>query len=254
MSPIDRTTLAGRTAEQIKAYIIERGLKPGDRLPTESELTETFKVSRSTVREALKQVQTTGILDVLPGRGACIRPFDIQQAVDSVTWGLHLIGEGDTLRDVFEARYTLEMAILPLVVRNARDDHLDELERWIGEMDLAGDLNERRRAEAMFHRTMIMATRNVLLTKLGVIVLEFFAKLRQVSPERLFPRPSRRLFDHARLLRAIRARDLPGLQSAMEEHFDWYMGHFDVEPWSGSGAAGAAGGQKPAGGARDSER
>ena len=73
MNALDRKNLSEIAAESIKEYIFENDLKAGDKLPTEVELMEILGVSRSTIREAIKQIQMFGVLDVKPGQGAVIK-------------------------------------------------------------------------------------------------------------------------------------------------------------------------------------
>ena len=76
MNSLEKKNLSQIAAESIKEYIFENDLKAGDKLPTEVELMKTLGVSRSTIREAIKQIQMFGVLDVKPGQGAVIKEFD----------------------------------------------------------------------------------------------------------------------------------------------------------------------------------
>lgn len=74
-----RTRRSSHIAESLRQIITSGQLKPGDRLPTENALCRQFGVSRTTLREAIQMLRTTGLLDVCPGRGSFVTAPDIGQ-------------------------------------------------------------------------------------------------------------------------------------------------------------------------------
>src|SRR6478672_11118434 len=64
-----RPDLSRQLSEQILALVIESNLKPGDRLPTMKELAQTFSVATPTIRESLRRLQATGVIDIRHGSG-----------------------------------------------------------------------------------------------------------------------------------------------------------------------------------------
>src|SRR5215218_1267208 len=77
-APIGREPAGLQTA--IRRYIVERGLRPGDRLPSEAELAAALGNSRLIVREALRALDAVGILESRAGSGWFVRPFDVAAA------------------------------------------------------------------------------------------------------------------------------------------------------------------------------
>ena len=73
MQTIRRSKVRDQVAEQIKQYIVEQELGPGDRLPTENQLAETFGISRLGVREATKSLEFLGVVESKTGVGADCR-------------------------------------------------------------------------------------------------------------------------------------------------------------------------------------
>lgn len=116
MREIKRETIAEQIAERLKEYILERGLKPGDRLPTETELMKIFGVSRSSVREAIKALQLSGLIEVKPRRGAVVGNFDLKPIFDNLTYSLSLVTDVEIFLELLEARKALEIACLPIIV------------------------------------------------------------------------------------------------------------------------------------------
>jgi GntR family transcriptional repressor for pyruvate dehydrogenase complex len=74
-----RTRRSAHIAESLRQLITSGQLKPGDRLPTENALCQQFGVSRTTLREAIQMLRTTGLLDVCPGRGSFVSVPDLGQ-------------------------------------------------------------------------------------------------------------------------------------------------------------------------------
>lgn len=79
-----RTRRSASIAENIRQLINEGQLQPGDRLPPECDLCRQFGVSRTTLREAIQMLRTTGLLDVSPGRGSFVRVPDVSQLLRDI--------------------------------------------------------------------------------------------------------------------------------------------------------------------------
>ncbi|HSG66709.1 MAG TPA: GntR family transcriptional regulator, partial [Gammaproteobacteria bacterium] len=74
-------SLRQKVIESLRAAVISGGLSPGQRL-TERELTETLGVSRTVVREALRQLEAEGLIEVIPNRGPVVRALSAEEAED----------------------------------------------------------------------------------------------------------------------------------------------------------------------------
>ena len=90
-------------------------LLPGDRLPSERELSRTFGVGRSAVRDALKPLTLLGIIDVRQGDGTYLRATESELLPKAVEWGL-LLGQPGAL-DLVEARRHIEVALATLAAQ-----------------------------------------------------------------------------------------------------------------------------------------
>ena len=88
---LDKRPLYMQIADQLKEYMIEQGLGPGDNLPTEKELVEIFQVSRSTVREALRFLQALGVVDIRQRQGAVLSEAKISNLMSQLAYGLHFV-------------------------------------------------------------------------------------------------------------------------------------------------------------------
>ena len=75
LEPIDSHLLYREVERRLRSYIVEKGLKPGDRLPTESEIAKSLSVSRPVVREALKAMEGCGLVEIQRGSGIRVAQF-----------------------------------------------------------------------------------------------------------------------------------------------------------------------------------
>ena len=194
-------------ADQIRGMVAAGRLRPGDRLPPERELAATFRVSRNTLREALRALELAGMIESRKGAtgGAFVRPGNAQVVVGGLCDLYHL--GAITPEHLTEARIWLsEMVVRVVCVRGSEADFA-ALQANVDAMraaDAAGDFDERQRLNREFHLILARATRNpiVAITMEGVMaVLGRF--IEQIGPGRNpFTLPSRERF-----LRHLRARD-----------------------------------------------
>ena len=120
-------TLVEKTSERIVEFIKERNMQPGDRLPSEHELTEMLKVGRGTLREAIKTLMSHNILDVRQGAGTFV---SYKNGIPEDPLGLALENSDDKLLlDMLDVRMILEPEIAELAAMNATTPQIDELFR-----------------------------------------------------------------------------------------------------------------------------
>src|SRR5262245_44382404 len=108
--------------EEIKAYILEHGLKAGDPLPPETELSQQLYVSRNSVREAVKSLEALGILEARPGAGLFVRAFSFDPLLENLGYGL--LFDLKQLSDLLEVRALLEIGMVPRVVKMATPEQI----------------------------------------------------------------------------------------------------------------------------------
>jgi GntR family transcriptional regulator, transcriptional repressor for pyruvate dehydrogenase complex len=162
--PIARRKTYALVAERLVEMIGEGALRPGDPLPTERELTDGFQVGRSSVREALRMLESQGVI-----RGANAGAFVVAEAMNPLNSSLRLLfalDERAGLHDLFELRRILECEAAALAAERHKDEHLHEMDASIEEM--AGGLGDARGdrfidADLRFHLALAGATGNRLV-------------------------------------------------------------------------------------------
>ena len=207
-------------ASSLSREIAEGRLKPGDRLPTEHALSETFGVSRNVIREAMARLRSEGLVWSQRGSGA----FVAKQSNVSV-----LKVDADTLRDpgsfasIFELRGMIEVQSGALAAERRSDQDIEELAGFVAEMQssLYGSVAWID-ADLAFHRSVAKATGNTYV----VDVIGFLAgRVRESilltgSHYRTDYMARVTVDEHLAILEAIRAGDAAAAQSSMAYHIN----------------------------------
>ncbi len=206
--------------EQIRNAIFDGRLKPGDKLPSEKELTEKFKVSKVTLREALRSLEVLGFLEIRKGvsGGAFVTEVDMTKARDSFT--NFLLFKNLSLKDLSEVRLLLEPYIADRATLTITKEDLQRLEELIGESEKAVRSNvgsESRKIEIEFHRIIASITGNPIL----MFILDFVENLLIDTKEILRPGKDfsgKVLRAHKRIYRGLLERDVKKVHEEMVKH------------------------------------
>ena len=202
-APPRRDRPQGRSAyERLLEELRQGRIGPGDRL-REAELAERFGLSRTPIREALRQLETDGLVVHLPRVGAAVRRLDYAEVME-----------------LYEMRAVLEGTAARLAARAASDLEIAELDTLNTEMTAAeGDAEQLARLNRQFHLTLLDAAKNRFLVKaMGAIS----RTLTILGPSTLTEtaRVDEAAEEHARLIAAIRARDGDAAEQAMRAHIE----------------------------------
>ena len=216
---------AGRTSdlivEQIRWLIRERKLLPGDRLPSERDLCDLFGVSRVTVREALRMLQSSGLLDVKVGAkgGAFVTAPHGDQIRDGIAD--LLIVSSLSAHEVTEAREILELGTIPLVCARTTKDDLEDLDLLVASARQAlrkGDYT--MEMSTAFHIRLAQCAHNGAVD----LIIESFRNALLLSMQRAqqaAPEMGRKgVEEHAAVVDAVREHDSEKASAIMSEHLE----------------------------------
>jgi len=126
---IQKVKVYEEIAFQIKQLIEDGKLKQGDKLPPERELSELFNVSRHSVREALRVLERSRLLNSVPGSGTYVAMNERQATIDLIAG--YLIKKTDKLTEIFELRRIFEPQVAQIAAKNACREDLQELTRLL---------------------------------------------------------------------------------------------------------------------------
>lgn len=227
MTPPSR--LSDRVAERLRALIVERGLRPGDRLPSERALAAEMGISRTSLREAIAQLSSKGLLTARVGGGTyvCLPPA-VQAATDPLKPYLPLFqGDPEYRFDVLEVRHALEgMAAWHAALR-ANDGDRERIRAAHDAMVAVhghDDPTAEAHADAAFHLSIIEASHNLVLLQVMRGLFELLQANISQSREKLYLSP--RTFDpllvqHRALLDGVLAGDPERARAAAHEHLSF---------------------------------
>lgn len=219
-----------RVVEQIEAAILSRELRPGDRLPSERELMANFQVSRSTVREALRVLDSKGMVRSRPGdpRGPEVRSLDGASVRSSLTALTRV--HGGRLVDVLQFRMIIEGSAYGLAARLHDEAGLAAIEDAMAAMEAAvgGDPAAFTLADVTFHDAVASASGNELVRLSGQAVRDAVIDLVEreiVSSEDAAQAMAANCRDHREALAAVRDRDAVTATRLGREHIIRHYSH-----------------------------
>jgi DNA-binding FadR family transcriptional regulator len=211
--------LAESVRESLLAEITAGRFRPGDRLPTEIELQERYRVSRTPIREAMQSLHLMGIVDISPRRGATVRAIPVQSVVDMAMLSGAMTGP-DRVKDVFQFRDAMESAIAELSAVNADDAQLGRIRTILEENRSAverGDRDAAREVDVRFHAAIAEASGNVVFTAVSAALGGLLVELRRTTGG--IPGASEAsLQEHQEIFRALERRDAGAARRATERH------------------------------------
>lgn len=216
IAPIKSTRIYEEIVRQVKAMISEGKLKGGDRLPPERDLAEKFVVSRTSVREALRALESLGLVEIRPGEGTFVREVSIEALVEPLA--LLMVSQREAIGELFEARRLLEPSLAALAAVRATPEEIQEMERILEEQakEVAGGRTGLAQ-DAQFHAAIGAAAHNRAITRIAHGIMDLLTQSREDSLNTP-GRPTRSHEDHRRVVAAIARRDPDGARSAMLDH------------------------------------
>lgn len=230
-----RVKLVDEIIETLRQEIVTRRLIDGERLPSERELSDRFGVSQPTVREAIRALETMGLIEVRHGSGSFVSSrgdFALASALQTI---LQLQSVG--IMDVIEIRQVLGRHSIALALARASDADIDALAEWSARfdaLDTVGDVESVIGLVIGFQRALSAAAHSPLLQSLETFLL---ALLNEVQVNALAARGVRfwkaRALDfqphRVAIVAGLRSRDLATARAAMDGYFDAQRARFDAD-------------------------
>ena len=210
--------LSDSAVEEILGLIREGKLELGSRLPSERELITQLGVSRSSLREAIRMLEATGVLVVRPGRGTWVRDDYRGPVTDG--WLSWLPGHRKDVTELLEMRETLEVQAASLAAERGTADQLAAVEAaWFGMQRAARaeDAEAMVEADTGLHDAIAEACGNAILAQTLHSLSELAMDTRRAIMT-IPGHPRRVVAEHGPIVRAIVARDAEGAAKAMFKH------------------------------------
>jgi GntR family transcriptional repressor for pyruvate dehydrogenase complex len=196
--------------------LLRKELRPGDYLPSETELTKTLGIGKSSVREAVKMLQAMGVVEVRRGQGTVVRRHPGPDTISPLVF--QLIMEAGYPDDLIQLRLMFEPAYSVMAMERATaDDHehirsaMERLERSVRAGRPTAD------EDIAFHLAILRATKNPLVIRIGETIFQLFQPSISVSMRHIAPRA---VEDHRRIFDAFRSGDAGRLRTAVLKSYD----------------------------------
>jgi GntR family transcriptional repressor for pyruvate dehydrogenase complex len=200
--PIERKKVYALLAERLVQEISDRRLNPGDELPRERHLAETYRVGRSSVREALRMLESKGLI-ASPGGGRLVVAKPANPLNQSLALLLQL-QDGD-LRELFEIRRVLEVEFAGLAALRRTDEDLEAMRAAVRSMEVGLQSPERYvGGDVHFHMAIAAATHNRMATHMMQAIRDVLRRA-LLSIYHIPGSPERSLGQHRQILEAVAA-------------------------------------------------
>ncbi|WP_030907644.1 FadR/GntR family transcriptional regulator [Streptomyces sp. NRRL F-5126] len=210
--------------EKIKEMIVSGALRPGDRLPKESELAAGLGLSRNSLREAVRALALMRILDVRQGDGTYVTSLDPQLLLEALSFVVDFHRD-DTVLEFLAVRRILEPAATAMASARITEQELAVLDRGLGALGAEPSVEELVASDLDFHRGIVQASGNSVLHSLldGLSGPTTRARIWRGLTQQ--DAVSRTLHEHRAILAALRDRDAEAARS-------WATVHIaSVEMW-----------------------
>jgi len=177
--PISRTKLSDKVQSRLLRVIQTQGLRPGDALPSERELMQSYSVGRPAIREAMQNLQRMGLVDIRHGERPRVAAPSFDRMVEQMSETMRhlLVHSSATMVHLKEARATFEMEMSRIAARNRTDADVVSLREILAEQERArlvsADFLE---ADGRFHHRIAVISGNPIFASVSLALFQWLAE------------------------------------------------------------------------------
>ena len=214
---VRRNRIYEEIARQIEKMITEK-MKAGDRLPPERQLADMFGVSRSSIRDAIRTLEMSGLVEARQGLGTVVRERSADAVVNPLTQVL--VQKRKLVGELLEVRKMIEPPLAARAAVHATSDEVAEMDNILrrqeekmrgGELAIEEDND--------FHYAIALAADNSVVLKVLDVLMDLLRETRERSLQ-VEGRPERSMAGHRDILDAIKRQDPIGAETAMCRHIE----------------------------------
>jgi GntR family transcriptional repressor for pyruvate dehydrogenase complex len=218
IEPIRKTRVAEEIADRIRVLILDGTFPPGRPLPAERPLAARFGVSRGSIRDAFRTLETIGLLVTRHGQGTFPQDLDVDRLVAPLASVLRY--RPDLQDELLDVRRMFEPAVARVAATRVTDEDLADLHRILDAQ--RKKLKTGRSAlveDTAFHAALARATRNRVVVSIMATLNDLLVESRKHTLKQK-GRPQRSVLGHEAVVAALRHRDADAAGDAMREHID----------------------------------
>lgn len=217
-APVEKSGLADDLAQRLVVLIRSGSYQPGDRLPSIMEMARRFGVGHPTLREALKKLESMGVVEIKHGSGVYVGKGQNMLLVSNPVFGGVISKK--LLLDLIQARLPIEIEAAGLAASEATEANL---ERMAALMARAEDQLEDDAVLSVinmaFHREIAVASGNTVLTQIQEVLTNLFQREQRLIL-RIYGSRMKDHEEHMEILDALRSRDSARVQKLMRAHLE----------------------------------
>jgi len=215
---VRKEKLPRQVVEQIQQLIFSRDLNPGDRLPTERELGERFKVSRTVIREAIRTLEARGLIRTQAGSGTFVCEMQGKEVASSLGRFINSQNKPFSFEALMEVRKVLEIEMVRLASQRATEEDIKQLENCLNIMcKTTDDIDEFSKWDLKFHLNLANACDNQLFSIVFAPLAESLSGL--IWAGTTIPGAVRdACMFHRKILDCIKNKDSKGAEKNMRAH------------------------------------
>ncbi|MCK5731804.1 MAG: FadR family transcriptional regulator [Tenericutes bacterium] len=215
-------TISQEIEKQIEKSILNKRFIPGQKLPTEIELCETFGVSRTALREALQMLSSRGLIAVKKGSGIFVEDYSTTNAIRQMRLYLELNLDRDYLKYIVQVRKLLEPDIARLSAGNRTESELDYLQETLVALENCSpyDYKVEGGLDRDFHLAIARSTGNPMIPLIIEPIYQIMPKIKELILEEIDDAIKLALASHKLIYERIREQDEEGAYEAMVNHLE----------------------------------
>jgi GntR family transcriptional repressor for pyruvate dehydrogenase complex len=215
-TPVQQGSVVLHVIERIKEALLNKELRPGDYLPSETELAKSLGVGKTSIREAVKMLQALGIVEVKRGQGTIIRKTPGDEFINSIIFQF-VVQDGDP-NDIIHLRMMFEPAYTVMAMQTATEEDVENLKAIHQHLEKSIKEGTQTAEEDMaFHRAILQCTHNPFVIWIGEAILQIF---RTTMRRSMTLNPKATLDHHKHILEAFCQRDEQKLRETLAVSFE----------------------------------
>jgi len=218
IEPIKKKRVAEEVADRIRTLILDGTFPQGQPLPSERVLTERFGVSRGSIRDAFRTLETIGLIETRHGRGTFPRELTVDRLVAPLASMMTF--QHDLQDELLDVRRMFEPAVARVAATRATDEDFADLQRILDAQHRKLKKGQSAIVEdTKFHAALARSTRNRVIVSLMATLNDLLVESRKLTL-RQKGRPAKSVEGHEAVVAALRRRDADGAARAMSNHID----------------------------------
>jgi DNA-binding FadR family transcriptional regulator len=222
LNPLQPLSLKEQAKRELKRLIDDGALRPGDKLPSERELSEQLRVSRGTVREAVQFLRALGLVEIRHGAGTFVSEVSDDPEALGAAWRSWTARHAEDVHELIEVRKGLEALAAELACARQAPGGVQQMGRALEEMQAAadaGDVTALVQADVDFHHGLAQASGNQALLGLVELIGNRLVRERAAVLD-MEDRSELSLEECREIYAAVEARDPSRARAGLIRHLD----------------------------------